>query len=401
MSALARLRTGRTAPPASLVRLATALLILNLGSAITTVALPVLLVKDYGFGSELAVTVAARLVPMVLAGGVVAWILSKVDARCVAVVSLVATGLTTLLFPVASNVWQINAVSVVNGLTAAGAGPALMAVRSGIITSEQLMSGNGLIAFAERVPQVAGPLIVAAVLAVSTVEVLFVVEAVATVAATALITRLPRVRNESGAPFFSRENAALWFSLLKNRRLQGYVVTGLFYTVAVSAMRMLLIAAASSTFAQNSSALPLLLGSMALGAVVGGLIGFVLPAHATGVVYVLGNALEAVALIGVGLSKSLPLSMALLAVTGIFEAVATTAFFADVQGLLSARNTGPFFALYIPGIDSASVVGTLIGPTLVVSGASVGTFVVAALIVLPLLPYLRPFLHSTPAGPRP
>ena len=380
----------------SFLRLVTAMFVMNLGSSITVVALPILVVQRYGFGSELAVTVAIRLVPTILAGGVAVWILSRFDARWVAAISIVAAGLTTLVIPLTTELWQLNILSVLNGVAAVGAGPAMMALRSSTVPADRVMSGNGLIVFAERAPQVLGPLVAAVVLAIASVETLFVAEAVAMIAAAVLLTKLKKVALEPDGRFFSRENARKWLTIVRQPRVQGYVITGLFYTVAVSAMRMILVALATFAFPDNPSALPLLLGSMALGAVVGGLIGAGLPVRWIGPIYVLGNVIEAIALVGVGLSASLALSMTLLVLGGVFESLATTAFFADVQRLIPGSSIGPFFALYMPGIDSAAVVGTMVGPALVAGGPLVGTVVVAALIAVPFFPYLRAFLRSTP-----
>lgn len=383
----------------SFLRLVTAMFVMNLGSSITVVALPILVVQRYGFGGELAVTVAIRLVPMILAGGVAAWILSRFDARRVAAISIVATGLTTLAIPLTTDLWQLSLVSVLNGVASVGAGPAMMTLRAGTVPPDRLMSGNGLIVFAERAPQVLGPLIAAVVLVIASVETLFVAEAVGMTAAAMLLTKLKKVALEPNARFFSQENARKWLTIVRQPRIQGYVITGLFYTTAVSAMRMILVALATSVFRDNPSALPLLLGSMALGAVIGGLVGAGLPIRWIGPIYVIGNVIEAIAVVGVGLSVSLPLSMALLVLGGVFESLATTAFFADVQRLIPAHSVGPFFALFVPGIDSAAVLGTLVGPALVVSGPLVGATVVAALMAVPLLPYMKAFLRPTPTTP--
>lgn len=396
-----RLRLGATGP--ALLRLLAALFVVNLGKSITIVALPILVIERYGLGPEVANALALRLVPMMFGGVVSAWALSRFDPRWVAALAMCATGVATLFIPMTETTAQLNTLSIVSGVTSVFSSPALFALRAGVIPPNAVMKGNGFVVVAEKTPQVIGPAIAAGVLLFTSVSNLFYAEAVTTAAAALLLIGIPwpvggtSGREGSGhGPMGWRAEAARFGSLIfRDPRLQAYVVTGLAYAVALSAGRILFAAIATSVFASNPSALPVMLSSMAVGAVAGGLFASRLSLKHVGAIYLAANLLEAAGVVGVGFSSSFGLTLALMLCCGLCESTATAAFFADVQVRLPGKIVGQFFALFMSGINACAVLGTMIAGWIVPNVSIVaGSWVIAGFIAVPLLLFLRAFLGA-------
>ncbi|WP_285245053.1 MFS transporter [Pseudarthrobacter sp. fls2-241-R2A-127] len=370
-------------------QLLSAMFVLHLGTAITTVALPVFIVQRYGFSGDLAFSLALRLLPMVFAGGVAAWVLGRVDARWLAALSATATGIATALIPLTSNLVELNVLSVISGFAGVLGSPAMMMLRSGVLQQDNVMKGNGLIVVAERAPLVIGPAIAAPVLLISDVSTLLIAEALATLLSGLLIVGLPAVPRED-KPAEPKSLISRVRESALDYRTQGYAVTGIFYTIAVSAGRIVMIALATFVFGDNPAALAWLLSAMALGAVAGGMIGGQFPKRWIGPIYLIGNLVEGGLWIGIGVSDWLPATIGLLVLAGLFESVATTAFFADLQLRLSPAGVGRFFAFFLPIVNAAAVLGTLVGSWLVPDGNVLfGCVAVAILIIVPFVPYLK------------
>lgn len=380
--------------------------VLQIGTSITTLAIPLFIVDRFSFGIETGLALALRLIPTILVGGLAAQVLARRDARQVAVASALVTALLTGLIPLATAMWHVELLSLATGLFGLFTVPALMAIRGSVISQDQAMTGNGLLVIAERTPAVLGPAIAVPILALAGPSVLLFAEAVFTAAAGVLILALPRVLpsdSEERPRLISLGNfGALWRMTLSSRRVQGYVVTGLTYTVAMSVGRLILIAMAADVYVADPSALALLLGAMSLGAIVGGFLGSLIPNKRIGLTYLLGNVFEGVIWLGllIGGGPSLPVALGFLFFVGVLESVASTAFFADLQLRLSPSRMGQFFALFLPLLSAGAVLGTLLGGYLAPNlGLTPNVLIVVGLIVLPMLLYTR--TYARPETPRP
>lgn len=142
--------------------------------------------------------------------------------------------------------------------------------------------------------------------------------------------------------------------------------------------------------------LALLLGALAVGSVVGALLGSLVPVHWSGRLYVIGTVGEAGAVMTAASSDHVILLVGLLVVAGSLEALATIAFFSDVQVLLDERQNGVLFAGFLPIADAGAILGTLAGPVVIAAGGILlGAGLAAALAVAPLLPFLGWFLRAS------
>ena len=360
-------------------------------------ALPVFVLDRYGLGVELGITLALRLIPAVVAGGAAAWAMDRFDARFIAVVSTVVTGATIAMIPFTQSMVELNVLSVIGGFTGLFATPALMKMRSIVISPENAVRANGLIVSAERLPLIIGPAVSAGVLVLWNVDLLLFAEAATTVLAGVIILTLPKSEIERDpeqepVSLLAVLNVkVLWRMAGSERRTQGYLVTGLFYTAAMAAGRVFLVVFAAS-YGMNESALAWFLASMAFGAVVGGLIGSGFSAKILGPIYLVGCLAEGAIWISLGLAPPFWLVCVLLVAAGLLESVATTAFFADIQLRMKPGAIGRFFAIFVPMTAATGVLGSLIGGLAASDGIIwIGATMVGLLISVPLIPYAKTY----------
>ncbi|MEE1795542.1 hypothetical protein PUR28_33015 [Streptomyces sp. BE308] len=91
-----------------LVPLMGSLFLVDLGTGMTAVALPLLLIQEYGTTLAAGVTLAVRLIPSIAAGPVVGRLLAERDPRCVAMVSSLFSALFAGMIPLCRALWQIQ-----------------------------------------------------------------------------------------------------------------------------------------------------------------------------------------------------------------------------------------------------------------------------------------------------
>ena len=187
-------------------------------------------------------------------------------------------------------------------------------------------------------------------------------------------------------------------AVARDRFLLGLTLTGFTYVGAVAIGRMFLLRLVADTFSGRPSFYGVLLGSMAIGAVLGGmLVGRLVRFH-TGLLYVLGNVLEAVLWVIVAHASSAPVAVALLFLAGVTESVATAVFFAEAQSRLPAHLAGHYYAVLIPIVDACALVGAVAGASLAAASLVGASLAVAALIAIPVLLSAPWYLRSAAAG---
>ena len=400
--------------------------LIELGSAMTAVALPLLLLERYGITASSGFAFAARLIPGVLLGPVVGDAVARQDPRRVAVVSALGGAVVIALMPWASNLGQVQVLSLLAGMSHMFAGPARLALRPLVLKEGEELAGNGFLVTVERLPGFVGPPLAGTLVGAAGFHVAFLAEAVTCLAAAGLVLLLPASpvgsllrphdgsasggsggRGPAGALIavgrhLRRAYAAgirgMTTAVARDRFLLGLTLTGFTYVGAVAIGRMFLLRLVADTFSGRPSFYGVLLGSMAIGAVLGGmLVGRLVRFH-TGLLYVLGNVLEAVLWVIVAHASSAPVAVALLFLAGVTESVATAVFFAEAQSRLPAHLAGHYYAVLIPIVDACALVGAVAGASLAAASLVGASLAVAALIAIPVLLSAPWYLRSAAAG---
>jgi MFS family permease len=386
---------------------------IELGAAMTAVALPLLLLDQYGINASSGLAFAARLIPGVLLGPVAGDAVARHDPRRVAVVSALGSAGIIVLIPWTTQLWQIQVLSLLVGIGHMFAGPARLALRPLVLKEGEELAGNGVLVTVERLPVFVGPPLAGILVAAAGFHVAFVAEAAACLIAAVLVLLVPASpvgsllrpqgaptpgepgRRRAGDAFLTAVRHlrhaytagvhGMTTAVTRDRFLLGLTLTGFTYVAAVAVGRMFLLRLAADSFPDHSGFYGYLLGSMAIGAVLGGVLVGRLTRLRSGLLYVLGNTVEAALWVTVVHVPSAGTALALLFLAGVTESVATAVFFAEAQRRLPAEIAGHYYAALIPLTDACSLLGAVAGASLTAATLHGASYTVAALIALPVL----------------
>ncbi|MET7338502.1 MFS transporter [Nonomuraea sp. NPDC005650] len=370
------------------------LFLVDLGGAMVNIALPLLLAQEYGVTFAVGLTFAAGILPRIVASPFVGSLLVRFDPRPIAVISALLTAPLVALLPLTHSLWQFQVLNLTIGIVGALAGPSRLALRPLTIEEGEELRGNGLLVAAERVPVVLGPALVGGVAAAGLdLRWTFWFPVVLAVIAALLIFRIPssaqeREPSEAGKGFVRliAEHTRLLLDLaVKDSFIRGLTLTGFTYVAAVSVGRLVLLGLSQERFTDAPGVYGWLLGAMSLGAIVGGALSGRLSRFHCGTLYLVGNVAEAIAWLGLIVVHDKIVSIVILFLAGVLEAIATVVFFAEVQRRVDAKLVGYYYAALMPVIDAFGMLGFVLGGALAPLGTTFSTLFVAALMGLPVL----------------
>ncbi|GAA2020559.1 hypothetical protein GCM10009839_16610 [Catenulispora yoronensis] len=387
----APLRHGQSALLASLF-------LVDLGAAMVAIALPLLLVRDYGVSFAVGLTFAIGVLPRVVAAPFLGGLLIRYDPRRIAIISALASAPLTALIPLTDRMWQFQVLNLAVNLFGAIAEPSRLALRASTIEAGEEFRGNGLFVAAERVPRVLGPGLVGVLAGLGLgPDWSFLFPTAFAVLAALLVLRVPAVPRKLPAEHLRRNFLALVAAntrLLvtttsRDRFVAGLTVTAVPYVVASSIARIMLLAMAQTRFASHPGLYGWLLGAISLGAVLGALMSGLAGRVDYGTLYIAGNLIEAAVWLGVPMIHNPYAALVAVFCTGILEAAPTVVFFAEVQRRLSPELLGYFYAATMPLIDAAATAGYLLGGVLIKHGVTPSGWCVALLMAVPVLATMR------------
>ncbi|NUP49604.1 MAG: MFS transporter [Catenulispora sp.] len=384
------------------------LFLVDLGAAMVAIALPLLLVRDYGVSFAVGLTFAIGVVPRIVAAPLLGPLLIRHDPRRVAIVAALGSAPLTALIPVTDRMWQFQLLNLAVNLFGAVAEPSRLALRAATIGTGQEFKGNGLFVAAERVPRVLGPGLVGVLAGLGVgPDWSFLFPTGFAVAAALLVLRVPNARPRGGPDRERRGflatvagSARLLASTISGDRfVAGLTLTAFPYVAATAIARIMLLTMTQTRFAAHPGLYGWLLGAISLGAVLGAL----LSGHASridyGTLYIAGNLVEAVVWLALTVVHDPYVALAAVFLTGILEAAPTVVFFAEVQRRLRPDLIGYFYAAVMPLIDAAATGGYLLGGALIRHGVALSGWCVALLIAVPVLATVRWFRVPPPSVP--
>ncbi|MFF1464005.1 MFS transporter [Streptomyces sp. NPDC058330] len=399
-----------------LARLIVSMSISRLGTSITGVALPLLLLDRFGLGVDFGITLGIRLVPNILLGTVVSEVVRRWDPRAVSVVASVASALVAVAIPFAGVLWQIQVLSFLIGLTTMFLTPARLALRSRVTPDGRELEANGLVVTAQRVASLLGPVVVGPVLAFGTISLLFFAEAATALLAGALLVgSFPGPKDEpapaGGASarrtrkspleiprrLFLDNPRDLLAVVRGDRMVFGLTLTAFTYVFVVGMNSVFVPAFARIRFPDTDGMLGYLIAAMGLGGAVGGVLAGRLTRCAPGLMYMLGNVLEAVCWLFLLLAHRPALAIGLLVAGGILESVATAVYMAEVQARFTERELTHYYSMLLPTNDVFVLLGATVAGLLVAPGRlGVSVAVIAGVMAVPILLLARSFFTPRP-----
>ncbi len=376
------------------------------GSQLTAVAVPKQIYDITGSSAWVGAAGLAGLLPLIvfaLWGGAIA---DSMDRRTLLLLTNTGIAVTSLLFWVQAfvgleSVWTLMLLLALQqafwGLNA----PARSASIARLVPADELPAANALGSTVMQTGQIAGPLLAGALIPVIGLAELYLIDALALCVTVWAVYRLPALPPLTAAKAGS---AGLRGVLEGFRYISGHAVLLLSFLADIVAMvlgmpRALFPQLASETYAPYGEgfALGLLFAAIPLGAVLGGLFsGTFSRARRHGWMVIGSVVVWGLAVAGSGLSGSLWLAVAFLALAGVADMVSMVfrgaILLSAATDEMRGRMQGVFAVVVAGGPRLADVLhgtaGSAFGPRTAVAGGGV-LVVVVMLALAAAMPALR------------
>ncbi|MFF4983157.1 MFS transporter [Streptomyces sp. NPDC001046] len=380
-------------------RLWSSTIVTAVGSQLTAVAVPKQIYDITGSSAWVGAASMAGLVPLIvfaLWGGAIA---DTMDRRRLLLITNCGIALTSLLFwlQALAGLESVAALMVLLAMQQAFWGlnaPARSASIARLVPEDELPAANALGSTVMQTGQIAGPLLAGALIPVVGLPELYLIDALALCVTVWAVYRLPALPPLSGTT--ARRRAGLREIAAGFRYIAGHTVLLLSFLADIVAMvfgmpRALFPQLAAQTFAPwgEGLALGLLFAAIPVGAVLGGLFsGTFSRARWHGWMVIGAVVAWGAAVTGFGLSRSLWVAVAFLALAGVADMVSMVfrgaILLSAATDEMRGRMQGVFTVVVAGGPRLADVLhgtaGSAFGPRTAVAGG--GLLVVAVMLVL-------------------
>ncbi|WP_406486520.1 MFS transporter [Streptomyces sp. NBC_01563] len=383
----------------------------DLGTSMTAVALPLLLIRDYGATLAAGLTLAIRVVPNIAVGPIVGRLLARRDPRRIAMLSSLLSALFAALIPVCGALWQIQILTLGIGLTAMLAGPARFVLRPAVVSEGDERRGNGLLMAAQRVSTLTGPPLVGVIVAVGwPLWGAFLLEAASALVAVVMMLQVPplppapdkeaEATGDNGRGMFRTAYVTSTRALLRvisdDAFIRGATLTSFSYVLAVTLGRMMLIVMGAQHYSGISGFYGWMLAAMGVGGLCGSLLIGRFKRSSTGVLYVAVMLIEAVGWLSLPWLPNFSAAMAVMSTIGTMESAGYVLYYAEVQIRIPRAHMGYFYAACIPVVDACVFLGSAFGARLAGASVSAAAVIVASVMGVPMLLTAR--WYFTPPG---
>ncbi|SDD18629.1 MFS transporter [Streptomyces prasinopilosus] len=388
-------------------RLWTSTIVTAVGSQLTAVAVPKQVYDITGSSAWVGAASLAGLLPLIvfaLWGGAVA---DAVDRRTLLLITNTGIAVTSVLFwaQAAAGLDSVAVLMVLLAVQQAFWGlnaPARSASVARLVPGDELPAANALGSTVMQTGQIAGPLLAGALIPVVGLAELYLIDALALCVTVWAVYRLPALPPLGAA--VARRRAGIREIVDGFRYIAGHAVLLLSFLADIVAMvlgmpRALFPQLAAETYAPYGEgfALGLLFAAIPIGAVLGGLFsGTFSRARRHGWMVIGSVVVWGVAVTGFGLSDSLWIAVAFLAVAGLADMVSMVfrgaILLSAATDEMRGRMQGVFTVVVAGGPRLADVLhgtaGSSLGPRAAVAGG--GLLVVVVMLVLAAaMPALR------------
>lgn len=393
-------------------RLWSSTIVTSVGSQLTAIAVPYQIYGLTHSSTWVGLSSFAGLAPLIffgLWGGAVA---DTMDRRKLLLLTNSGVALSSLglWIQAAAHVDSVSLLIVLLMFQQAMFGlnsPARGAAIPRLVPATELPAANALNATVMYVGAVVGPLVAGSLIPIIGLSTLYLIDVIGLGAALWAVVLLPAMRPVEGAA-----RRADWGHVLEGFRfVLAHKLLFMSFAVDLVAMvfgmpRALFPQLAATTYVSNHLALGLLYAAIPVGAMVGGLVsGTFTRARRHGLMTIIAICAWGAAIVGFGLTTSLPLAFAFLAIGGAADLVSMVFRSSILQGAvpdeLRGRMQGVFVVVVAGGPRLADLVhgvlGASIGSRATIAGG--GFAVIAATVLLALfVPTYRRYRADDPAS---
>ena len=400
-----------------------------LGSSMTSFAV-VLQIWDLSRSSLDVGLLGLTFVPVLIVGLLGGSVADAVDRRALALVTTACLMAVSAAFAVQAyaqfrQLWLLYALAMVQATMQATGAPARRTFVARLVPSEQLTAAIALNTLTGRITMLSGPALAGVITAAWGLRTCYAIDTVSFVASLYATARLPAMHpeatesrvpaQESGAP--ARPNAARpslraiaeGLRFIRHRPL----LVAAFLTDLDAMLLGLPVALFPALNAAHFGGSPQTLGLLNAAPGIGGLLSAVLSGPAARVSHqgrgmTAGTMIWGAAIACFGLTRSLPLALAMLAIAGAADTLTVMYRGSMVQTVTPDEFRGRVSSVeYIIGTGGAPLgnvesgtVASLTTPTISAVSGGVGCFVIAALIA-GAIPALTRYRAGTPPDPVP
>src|SRR5690349_8982360 len=299
------MRLLRTAPSFRLLFLAT--LGSSLGTLLATIAL-VIDVKDRtDSGPWVAALMFAEFLPAVAVGLFFGPFLDRLPRRGVMIVADLIRCAVFCTLPFADSAGQIVALAAIAGFTTGFFRPAVYAGLPNLVSEDELARANSLIQTGENISWTIAPILGGALVAATSPDVAYWVNAVSFLVSALLVLRIPREKLQGALAVshgFVRDLAEGFGRVLRTRALRTVLIVWTVALAGIAASNTAQVFLAKDTFSAGDFGYGIVFGCIGLGLAIGSYAaGSWVERRSVGSVYAASILLQA---IGIGAAGAMP-----------------------------------------------------------------------------------------------
>jgi MFS family permease len=309
----------RTAPSFRLLFLAT--LGSSLGTLLATVAL-VIDVKDRtDSGPWVAALMFVEFLPAVAVGLFFGPLLDRLPRRGVMIVSDLIRCAVFCLLPFAGSALQIVALAAVAGFTTGFFRPAVYAGLPNLVSEHELARANSLIQTGENISWTIAPILGGALVAATSPDVAYWVNAVSFLVSALLVIRIPREKLQGALAVshgFVRDLAEGFGRVLRTRALRTVLIVWTVALAGIAASNTAQVFLAKDTFSAGDFGYGVVFGCIGLGLAIGSYgAGSWVERRSVGSVYAASILLQALGIAAAGAAPNVWVSLPCFVLAGI------------------------------------------------------------------------------------
>ena len=372
---------------------------------------PILLNQRLGMGQEFALTLGLQWLPSVLMGPITAFLIRKWGPHKIYIAVMSYYPIIILLFPFATNLFQLQLVILGLGIGQAIASPCSITLRAYVMPEGREVAGNSIIVGTQRLAKVIGPLIAGILVALFNVETSFIICALFCIPSIIALMMIPI--NYPKQNFITKrrtlENIRTIVQhvcklLFGNRLILGLLVTAIGYTITLGALRIYLFSLADS-LGDEDAIYSLFLASQGFGALIGALfsqrvISTVNKRFPLSAIYAIVSIVEGLLLTLLNLYPSINFVIPILVIASIFETLAFVLYFSLLQKLIAKEDQGLYNSITMPIIDSSFLIGVmLVGSIINILSLHAVLLIAVSFTIVTVLLFFKTFMTSNSSVP--